>query len=79
MDLVDDYLALWDTKNLLIADIDARGACVKWDNGGGQEGFKKNDSISELVRVNAQMLKILSELGLKAVETKEAADDDEMI
>ena len=66
LDLVDDYIALWEIKNMLIADIKKRGVSIYWCNGGGQEGYKKNDSIAELNKTNAQMLKILSELGLKA-------------
>lgn len=74
VDLVNDYLSLWDIKNKLIADIKKRGVSIEWHNGAGQSGYKKNDSIAELNKTNAQMLKILSELGLKAVETK--ADDE---
>jgi len=66
LDLVEDYIALWEIKNMLIADIKKRGVSIYWCNGGGQEGYKKNDSIAELNKTNAQMLKILSELGLKA-------------
>lgn len=63
--LVDDYLKFWDIKNALIADIEERGVSTVYDNGGGQRGYKKNDSVPELNRTNAQMLKILSELGLR--------------
>ena len=76
LDLVDDYMSLWDIKNELIKDIKKRGVSVFWCNGGGQEGQKKNDSIAELNKTNAQMLKILNELGLKA-ERKEPDDDNE--
>jgi phage terminase small subunit len=69
LDLVNDYLALWDIKNKLIDDIEERGVAVTWQNG-NQVGKKKNDSVSELNKTNAQMLKILSELGLKATELK---------
>lgn len=60
LDLVNDYLSLWDIKNLLIEDIKTRGVVVTW-NGNN----KKNDSIAELNKTNAQMLKILSELDIK--------------
>lgn len=73
-DLVSDYMALWDIKNRLIEDIKERGVSVEWNNG-RQVGKKKNDSISELNKTNAQMLKILSELGLKP-SPKEIEDDD---
>ena len=79
LDLVDDYMALWDVKNALIKDIKERGVTTKYQNGANQWGYKKNDSVSELVKVNAQMLKILSELGLKATDVSAIDDDgDEM-
>ena len=71
-DLVNDYMELWNIKNNLIKDIKERGVAVKWTNG-KQHGVKKNDSISELNKTNAQMLKILSELGLKP--SPKASDD----
>ena len=39
-DLVNDYMALWDIKNRLIADIKERGVSVEWNNG-KQVGMKK--------------------------------------
>jgi phage terminase small subunit len=65
LDLIDDYMALWDIKNNLIKDIAERGVSIEWNNGGGQCGFKRNDSVTELTKTNAQMLKLLNELGLK--------------
>ncbi|WP_442985501.1 P27 family phage terminase small subunit [Serpentinicella sp. ANB-PHB4] len=47
IDLIDDYMALWDIKNKLIKDIKARGVTIKYQNGLNQWGYKKNDSISE--------------------------------
>lgn len=78
IDLVNDYMALWDIKNKLIKDIRERGVSVHWSNGGGQEGHKKNESIAELNKTNAQMLRILNELGLKATKTEVTDDDEEM-
>ena len=77
LDLIEDYMALWDTKNALIKDIKDRGVSVKYQNGANQWGYKKNDSVSELVKVNAQMLKILGELGLRAANFEAGSDDDE--
>lgn len=76
--LVDDYMELWNIKNLLIEDIRERGVSVVWNNGGNQSGVKKNDSVNELVRVNAQMLKILSELGIRGADIKHIEYDDEL-
>jgi len=79
-DLVDDYMDLWVTKNLLIEDIKKRGVTVTYNNGGGQKGRKKNDSVEQLIKVNAQMLKLLSEIGIKPTQTDgtDGEDDDEM-
>ena len=73
IDLVDDYMALWDNKSELIHDVREKGVNVMYQNGANQWGYKKNDSVPELNRVNGQMLKLLSELMLKPskVETEE--------
>ncbi|HBF65811.1 MULTISPECIES: P27 family phage terminase small subunit [Anaerotignum] len=65
LDLVRDYLELWDTKNALLADIKGRGVTVNYNNGGGQAGIKKNESVEQLLKVNKQMLCILDYLALK--------------
>lgn len=75
-DLVEDYMSLWIVKNLLIDDIKSRGVSIKWNNGGGQNGYKKNDSVGELNKTNAQMLKLLNELGIKATVAGSGDDDD---
>lgn len=78
VDLVDDYMSLWDIKNMLIDDIERRGVVITWDNG-KQISEKKNDNISELNKTNAQMLKLLTQLGLDAsnfvVEVGDDGDD----
>ena len=76
-DLIDDYMCLWDIKNKLIKDIRVRGVSIEWSNGGGQGGFKKNESVSELNKTNAQMLKLLNDLGLKAARAEPVGKDDE--
>ena len=77
LDLINDYMSMWDIKNDLIADIKKRGVTVKYQNGKDQWGYKKNDSISELNKTNAQMLKILNELDLKASDFEVIDDDDD--
>ena len=79
-DLIEDYMALYDVKRALIRDIKRRGVSVEYQNGENQWGVKKNDSVAELVKVNAQMLKILAELGLRGADFKPVTDDgdDEM-
>lgn len=76
-DLIADYMSLWQTKEMLYKDIDDRGVSVIYNNGGGQSGFKKNDSVDQVLKVNAQMLKILDALGIKP-STSSVGDGDEL-
>ena len=64
-DLVNDYMDMWVTKNLLTDDIQQRGIMVKYDNGGGQKGKRKNDSIELRIKVNKQMLELLTKIGIE--------------
>lgn len=73
-DLIEDYMSLWTIKNKLIADIRKRGVAVQYRDW----GYRKNDSIAELNKTSAQMLKILRELGLKASGFEAADADEEM-
>ena len=78
IDLIYDYMVLWKTKNLLIADIETRGVLSSYNNGGGQTGTRKNDSIDQLLKVNQQMLKLLDSLGIKPSQGGEVDEDTEM-
>lgn len=73
--LVGDYMSMWVAKELLNQDIEERGVIVTYDNGGGQSGQKKNDSITDFVKTNAQMLKLLSELGIKTGKVSTGGDE----
>lgn len=73
IDLVDDYMKMWDTKNDLTADIKARGSKVESPNSGI---VKTNESVTDLLKINAQMLKLLDSMGIKP-EPK-GDDGDEM-
>ena len=62
-DMIADYMAMYVTKTLLIADIQKRGT----------------EAVDMFNKTNAQMLKLLSELGLKANATIGGGDfDDEL-
>lgn len=76
-DLLNDYMSLYEIKNMLIKDIEKRGVTVEYNNGGGQKGIKKNDSIEQLLKANTQMLKILDALGIKAIQETDGEFDDE--
>lgn len=77
LDMIEDYMDLWITKNLLLSDIKTRGVSVRYNNGGGQSGYKKNDSVEQVLKVNTQMLKILDSLGIKP-STSGGGDEDEL-
>ena len=77
VDLVEDYMDLWITKNLLLDVIKTRGVSVRYNNGGGQSGYKKNDSVEQVLKVNMQMLRILDKLELKP-STAAGEEDDEL-
>ena len=74
---VNDYMAMWIVKEMLISDIEERGAYIIYNNGGGQSGSKKNDSVTDLVKVNVQMLKLLDSLDIKTT-TLVSGEKDEM-
>lgn len=76
--LVDDYLELWDIKNMLIKEIKEAGVVITYNNGGGQTGRKKNDAVPELNKTNGQMLKILCDLGLRGADIKVEKADFEL-
>lgn len=75
IDLVNDYMDMWVTKSLLVDDTQERGVMVEYNNGGGQSGSKKNDSVELRIKINVQMLKLLDSLGIKPV--RQGGDDDD--
>lgn len=77
-ELLQKYMNFTDIEDKLNKDILKRGVSVRWNNGGGQKGYKKNDSISELAKINAQKLKLLNSLGIKPPEPKEGTKEYEV-
>lgn len=85
IDLVHDYMEFWVTKCLLEDDVRRRGVMVTYNNGGGQKGKKKNDSVELKIKVTQQMTAILDKLNIKTIQavppenagndTKDGADD----
>lgn len=76
VDLVEDYMSFWVDKCLLTDDIQTRGVVVTYNNGGGQSGKKRNDSIADKIKVNVQMLNILSALGIRPAQAEAEGDGD---
>lgn len=77
IDLVRDYMSLWDVKNDLLQDIKKRGVMYKDFSSVGVEMMKNNPSVRELVGINRQMLAILKDLEINT-KTVAVFDDDEM-
>lgn len=60
-DMIDDYMRLWDLKELLIKDIAANGLTKMYGS-----VMKENPSPKQLPIVNRQMLALLQQLGISA-------------
>lgn len=76
-DMIDDYMRLYDLKNKLFKDIKKRGEVIEGTNGNGFKVMRQNESIQSVLKVNAQMLKILNDLGLKEkIDIENNSDDD---
>lgn len=76
IDMVEDYMALWDIAKALIKDINLRGVNVKCELSDGRIKTSKNESIGELHKTNGQMLKVLEFLELNT--SQEVEEDDEL-
>lgn len=77
-DLLDDYMALYDIKKKLRADIKKRGVSYEASSASGKATIvKQNQSVKDLVAVNKQMLMILDKLELTTGKT--IKDDDEKL
>ena len=77
VDLVETYMQLWTVCQKLNDDINERGVQIAYKNGNNQFGYKKNDSVNELSKTNAQMLKILAQLNIKAKVIEKAEEEDD--
>lgn len=62
LDLVEDYMDLWDIKTKLRKDLQERGPFVEWQNGANQKGLRKNDSVVEYPKISKRMTDILRQL-----------------
>lgn len=78
VDVLEDYMSLYDTKRSLLQDIKTRGAKVTVYMANGTGNIKTNDSVQDLLRVNTQMLKILDTLGVEASKARALGADDKL-
>ncbi|MBP3463801.1 MAG: RNA polymerase subunit sigma-70 [Clostridia bacterium] len=75
-DMVEDYLYFIDLKERLKFDLDDRGIRYRAIGGNGFATYKPNESYERLLKTNAEMLKILQELELKAPDDDGDDGDD---
>lgn len=75
-DLVSDYLAYWSLKKKLLTDIGKNGLRYETINGNGIAVEKPNESVTNLPKITAAMLKILNDLNLKEPLYESTAEDD---
>ena len=79
-DMVEDYLYFYRLKERLQNDIDNNGIRYKTTGGNGFTTYKPNESCERLIKTNAQMLKILQDLNLKAPdEGLEEGEEDNLL
>lgn len=64
MDLICDYMVLYDTKKALQKDIKKRGVSYETMSASGFKIIKQNQSVKDLVAVEKQMMAMLKEMGL---------------
>lgn len=72
MDMVDKYLTMWDMAQALEEDFHNNGVKIMTST-----GSKINPSIPEYTKTNNQMLRLLSEMGLKPIKQEPEVDADE--
>ena len=77
LDLVEDYMSMYVTKELCKEDIAKRGINITSTGSMGQEVTKKNDSVDASLKVNQQMLKLLDMLRITP-DSIVGLDDEEM-
>ncbi|AFQ14913.1 MULTISPECIES: P27 family phage terminase small subunit [Bacillus] len=78
VDLVDDYITLFDTKNKLAREIKKNGPMIEWQNSESQKGMKANPATKEFRETNKRMTDLLKVLGLKEPVYDGSNDDDDV-
>ena len=77
IDLIDDYMSMWNIKTKLAEDLKTRGTVYTDKSSVGVSMLKNNPSTKEFVMVNKQMLSLLKELGL-STDNAVGSDEDEL-
>lgn len=79
IDLVEDYMVLYDLKKEVKKDIKKNGLRYATTNGNGFEVEKPNESVLNFSKINTQMLKILNDLGLQKPSEPISGDGDDLL
>lgn len=61
-DQINDYMAMWDLKESLKADIEENGLRMMYRTAHGGRAEKDNPSVKQLPAVNKQMLMLLKQM-----------------
>lgn len=72
---VEEYIRYWKANEALFNDINERGVKVTTYNSSGCEVIKTNESLNDIQKNTAAMLKIMSTLKLQAPVMKGSSDD----
>ncbi|MDA1933039.1 P27 family phage terminase small subunit [Bacillus cereus] len=79
VDLVDDYMTMFDAKNKLARELKKKGPMIEWQNSESQKGVKANPATKEFRETNKRMTELLKVLGLKEPVYEGNDDDDDDI
>lgn len=72
--MIEDYIFLYKLKEELKKDIKDNGIRIEFINGNGIKTEKPNESVTNILKINGQMLKILQDLELKAPDKEGEGD-----
>lgn len=78
VDLVDDYMTMFDVKNKLAREMKKNGPMIEWQNSDSQKGVKANPATKEFRETNKRMTELLKVLGLKEPIYEGNDDDDDI-
>ena len=79
VDMVEQYMSLYVTKELCRKNIAEYGVTIEYNNGGGQSGTTDNQALEKQIKASTQMLKILNYLKISVQQIVVGeADNDEL-
>lgn len=76
LDLIDNYIWLFEQEKIMQKDIKIRGHSYKAKSSSGFPIYKENPSVKNALMYNKQKLAILKQLGLTIENTTSDTDDE---